>query len=98
MPDFTRKEPVTNRPAPEPTVQQRTLALLARLAPLDGYNPTPLPDVRLLRSNRPLARAPVLYEPGIVIVCQGRKRGFFGSLCTRSAVVFALYLRISRAR
>jgi hypothetical protein len=72
------KETVTNRPAPEPTVQQRTLALLARLAPLDGYNPTPLPDVRLLRANRPLARAPVLYEPGIVIVCQGRKRGFFG--------------------
>jgi AraC-like DNA-binding protein len=69
---------VTIRTASEPTVQQRTLALLARLAPLDGYNPTPLPDVRLLRSNRPLARAPVLYEPGIVIVCQGRKRGFFG--------------------
>ncbi|MDM0008316.1 AraC family transcriptional regulator [Variovorax sp. J22G73] len=69
---------MTTRPAPEPSVQQRTLALLARLAPLDGYNPTPLPDVRLLRANRPLARAPVLYEPGIVIVCQGRKRGFFG--------------------
>jgi AraC-like DNA-binding protein len=77
-PTSPEKETVTNRPAPEPTVQQRTLALLARLAPLDGYNPTPLPDVRLLRANRPLARAPVLYEPGIVIVCQGRKRGFFG--------------------
>ena len=54
------------------------VALLGQLAPLDGYNLSPLPDVRFLRSNRPLARAPVLYEPGIVIVCQGRKRGFFG--------------------
>ncbi|WP_416354457.1 hypothetical protein, partial [Pseudomonas aeruginosa] len=25
-----------------------------------------------LRSDRPLARTPVLYDPGIVIVCQGR--------------------------
>ena len=38
----------------------------------------PLPDVRLLRSNRPLSRTPVLYDPGIVIVLQGRKRGYFG--------------------
>ncbi|WP_394777572.1 AraC family transcriptional regulator N-terminal domain-containing protein [Undibacterium sp.] len=54
------------------------VALLGRLAPLEGYNLTPLPDVRLLRSNRPLNRTPVLYDPGIVIVCQGRKRGFLG--------------------
>jgi AraC-like DNA-binding protein len=32
----------------------------------------------LPRSNRPLARTPVLYDPGIVIVCQGCKRGYFG--------------------
>lgn len=51
--------------------------LLKRLAPEDGYTPTALPGVRLLRSNRPLALTPVLYEPGIVIVCQGRKRGFW---------------------
>jgi AraC-like DNA-binding protein len=49
-----------------------------RLAPKEGYNLTPLPNVRLLRSNKPLSRAPVLYDPGIVIVCQGRKRGFLG--------------------
>lgn len=52
--------------------------LLARLAPQEGYNLSVLPDVRFLRSNRPLAVTPVLYDPGIVIVCQGRKRGFFG--------------------
>jgi len=37
------------------------------LAPQEGYTLTPLPDVRFLRSNRPL----------FVIVCQGRKRGFW---------------------
>jgi AraC-like DNA-binding protein len=53
------------------------VALLKRLAPQEGYTLTALPDVRFLRSDRPLTSTPVLYEPGIVIVCQGRKRGFW---------------------
>ncbi len=53
--------------------------LLDRLTPQEGYNLTALPDVRFLRSNRPLQRTPVLYEPGIVIVVQGRKQGFLGN-------------------
>lgn len=63
-------------------VQPASLASLAplvrALAPTEGYNLTALPSVRLLRSDRPLARTPVLYDPGIVIVCQGCKRGYFG--------------------
>jgi len=59
-------------------LRSRTVARLGALAPLEGYNLTALPDVRLLRSNRPLTATPVLYDPGIVIVCQGRKRGYFG--------------------
>ncbi|WP_082082064.1 AraC family transcriptional regulator [Pantoea sp. SM3] len=62
----------------EPDVQTRTVELLKNLAPSEGYNLTALSDVRILRSDRPLARTPVLYDPGIVIVCQGSKRGFFG--------------------
>lgn len=58
--------------------EQRSVDLLARMAPLEGYNLTVLPDVRFLRSNRPLRSTPVLYDPGIVIVCQGRKRGYWG--------------------
>ncbi len=54
------------------------VALLRALAPDEGYNLTALPSVRILRSNRALSRTPVLYDPGIVIVCQGRKRGYFG--------------------
>jgi AraC-like DNA-binding protein len=56
----------------------RMVALLRALAPDEGYNLTALPSVRLLRSDRALSRTPVLYDPGIVIVCQGRKRGYFG--------------------
>jgi AraC-like DNA-binding protein len=59
-------------------VRQQMARLLDVLAPTEGYNLTVLEDVRLLRSNRPLKSVPVLYDPGIVIVCQGKKRGFFG--------------------
>ncbi|WP_440977200.1 AraC family transcriptional regulator [Pseudoxanthomonas winnipegensis] len=52
--------------------------LVQALASREGYTLTALESVRLLRSDRPLARTPVLYDPGIVIVCQGRKRGYFG--------------------
>ncbi|WP_445659392.1 AraC family transcriptional regulator [Achromobacter sp. NCFB-sbj8-Ac4-l] len=58
--------------------RRRMATLLHALAPQEGYNLTVLPDVRFLRSNRPLSSVPVLYDPGIVIVCQGRKRGDFG--------------------
>jgi len=58
--------------------QSRMVRLLRTLAPREGYNLTFLPGVRILRSDRRLSRTPVLYDPGIVIVCQGRKRGYFG--------------------
>lgn len=59
-------------------ITQRMVRLMSQLAPLEGYNLSQLDDVRFLRSNRPLTRTPVLYEPGIVILCQGRKRGYMG--------------------
>lgn len=65
-------------PQPSGEDQQRMVTLLRALAPEEGYNLTVLPDVRILRSDRALSRTPVLYDPGIVIVCQGRKRGYFG--------------------
>ncbi|VWD05428.1 AraC family transcriptional regulator [Burkholderia lata] len=58
--------------------RKRLVTLLRALAPDEGYNLTALPSVRILRSNRALSRTPVLYDPGIVIVCQGCKRGYFG--------------------
>jgi hypothetical protein len=56
----------------------KMVSLLERLAPNEGYTQSALKGVRFMRSNRPLGRTPVLYEPSIVIVCQGRKLGFLG--------------------
>ncbi|KWF64618.1 AraC family transcriptional regulator [Burkholderia pseudomultivorans] len=75
---MTPKRAPTSDAEPASRSRTRMIALLHALAPDEGYNLTALPSVRILRSNRPLARTPVLYDPGIVIVCQGRKRGYFG--------------------
>ncbi|MGF6598080.1 AraC-like DNA-binding protein [Paraburkholderia sp. GAS448] len=58
--------------------QKRMVELLGTLAPAEGYTESCLDGVRFMRSNRPIPRTPVLYEPCIVIVCQGRKRGYLG--------------------
>ena len=52
--------------------------LVAALAPEEGMTPSLLDGVAFGRSNRSLPRTPALYEPCILIVCQGRKRGYFG--------------------
>ncbi len=69
----------TTPTAPPATAQLPPLAPLVQAQAADeGYTLTALDGVRLLRSDRPLQRTPVLYDPGIVIVCQGCKRGYFG--------------------
>jgi len=60
------------------TRQQSTIALLEALAPGEGYTLSALEGVRFMRANASIPRIPVLYEPSIVIVCQGRKRGYLG--------------------
>ncbi|MFJ3461942.1 AraC family transcriptional regulator N-terminal domain-containing protein [Achromobacter spanius] len=63
---------------PPNPLSREMIALIDRLAPNEGYSLSALDGVRFMRSDRPLGRTPVLYEPGIVIVCQGRKLGFLG--------------------
>ncbi|WP_237680760.1 AraC family transcriptional regulator [[Erwinia] mediterraneensis] len=60
------------------TRQARMIALLRQLAPSEGYTRSALEGVTFMRSDRPLSSTPALYEPSIVIVLQGRKRGFHG--------------------
>lgn len=60
-------------------ITRQMVDYLNSLTPQEGYNLTVLADVQFLRSNRPMMRVPVLYEPGIVIVVQGKKRGFLGN-------------------
>jgi len=52
--------------------------LLTELATAEGFVPTCLPDVRLMHSTETHPSAPVSYEPSIVIIAQGRKRGRLG--------------------
>ncbi|MDQ0011570.1 AraC-like DNA-binding protein [Luteibacter jiangsuensis] len=56
----------------------RMVDLITRLAPSEGYTLSAVDGVAFMRSSRPLVRTPALYEPSIVIVAQGRKRGFHG--------------------
>ena len=58
--------------------QKRMVELLGTLSPAEGYTESCLDGVRFMRANRPMPRRPVMYEPSIVIVCQGRKRGYLG--------------------
>lgn len=54
------------------------IQLLGKLAPREGYTQSLLDGVMFMRANQPMSCAQALYEPGIVIVVQGRKRGFHG--------------------
>ncbi|UOD29925.1 AraC family transcriptional regulator [Massilia violaceinigra] len=61
-----------------PSRQDKMIALMDRLAPSQGYTLSSLDGVGFMRVNQSVPRTPVLYEPCIVIVCQGRKRGYLG--------------------
>ncbi len=60
------------------TAQQSLIGVFDMLAPKPGLTRSTLEGVNLLRANSPQPRMPVMYEPSIVIVCQGRKRGYLG--------------------
>ena len=48
--------------------------LVAGLAPVEGFNETPIPGLQLYRESKPNVAKPRLYDPLIVFVVQGRKR------------------------
>lgn len=60
------------------TRQARMVALMKQLAPTEGYTQSLLDGVTFMRSDRPLTCTQAFYEPSIVIVIQGRKRGMHG--------------------
>jgi AraC-like DNA-binding protein len=55
------------------------VALADVLAPVEGVNRTLVDDVTVLRMSKSVPRAPVLYEPSLVFLVQGKKRGYVGS-------------------
>jgi AraC-like DNA-binding protein len=62
----------------EATGKGKMVELLGELAIKEGFSPSKLTGVKFIRSNKPFPRMPVVYEPSIVIVGQGRKIGYLG--------------------
>ncbi len=58
--------------------RERLAELLATLAITQGFSPSLLEEVRFIRANKPMPRSPIVYDPSIIIVGQGRKRVFLG--------------------
>jgi AraC-like DNA-binding protein len=61
-----------------PTTRERTIQLIERLAPSEGFTASALDGVRFMRAHRPHTKSPALYEPCIGILVQGRKRIHLG--------------------
>lgn len=65
------------------TRQQQNMAeelknIMASLAIREGESPSSLPGVTFSRHSQSQPRAPAIYQPGVVILGQGRKRGYLG--------------------
>lgn len=71
-------------PAVENTMERQRrqmVKLLSELTTGEGMRPSILEGVKLTRADRCYPRAPVLYDPSIVIIASGRKKGFVGDQC-----------------
>jgi AraC-like DNA-binding protein len=58
--------------------RKRLASLLDEVAVDEGVQRTPVEGVEVARVSRPVPRAPIVYQPRILIVGQGRKRAFLG--------------------
>ena len=58
---------------------QMLVDILSRHALSDGIHPTPIPGVSLVRSDTPTMPMPVVYEPTLCLVAQGRKQAVLGT-------------------
>lgn len=58
--------------------RKRLARLLDEVAAQEGVHPTLVEGVRVARHSEPRPRTPVIYEPMIVVIGQGCKRGYLG--------------------
>ena len=52
------------------------VSLIEGLTPCDGFSPTNLPGVKVLRASCDVARGPQIYEPSLMFVAQGSKLAY----------------------
>jgi hypothetical protein len=60
--------------------RKRLASLLNDVAVHEGTQPTLVEGVEVTRRSLPTSRTPVVYEPKIVVVGQGRKRCYLGDV------------------
>lgn len=54
------------------------VSLIEGLTSRDGFSPTHLPGVQVLRASCDVARGPQIYEPSLMFVAQGSKVAYLG--------------------
>src|SRR4051795_8275424 len=60
------------------STRKRLAGLLGEVAVHEGMSRTLVEGVEVARVSQPVPRAPVVYQPKILIVGQGRKRAYLG--------------------
>jgi len=59
-------------------VLSELVALVSRHTPGDGVHTCAIPGLHLMRASATAQRLPAVYEPGLVLVVQGRKQALLG--------------------
>ncbi|MER2015678.1 AraC family transcriptional regulator [Pseudomonas simiae] len=59
--------------------RRKLIDLISRHAPSNGFHSTPLKGVTLVRSDSPTVPMPVVYEPTLCYIVQGRKQVLVGT-------------------
>ena len=85
-PDFLLDHPIPDAQPPNPHVMELCLNSLSKLVDIigrhvrdDGIHSTAIPGVSLIRSASPTMPMPVVYEPTLCLVAQGRKQAMLGT-------------------
>ncbi|QPF72335.1 AraC family transcriptional regulator [Roseateles sp. DAIF2] len=76
-------------------LRQRAIEAALRHAPGDGLHPTALPWLRLIRASAPAQPLPAVYEPGVVLVLQGRKEAQVGEALIRYDPLHCLLVSVT---
>ncbi len=75
---MSRKRSENKEPQIAAVRKGRLAVLLAELARGEGMRRSEIPGVKFMRSTNAWVKGRVSYEPSIVIIAQGRKRGYLG--------------------
>lgn len=66
-------------PTHSDALRSDALAIALRHAPSDGLHGGKVPGLQLIRASQPAQPLPAVYEPGLVLVLQGRKQATLGA-------------------